>query len=99
MTVTEAVAAMDAGADILKIFPGDLFGPKIIKAIMGPIPYAKMMPTGGVDADNVGEWIKAGAVAVGAGSSLTAGAKTGDYQKITETAKKFVENIRAARSK
>ncbi len=98
MTVTEAVAAMDAGADILKIFPGDLFGPKIIKAVMGPIPYAKMMPTGGVDPDNVSEWIKAGAVAVGAGSSLTAGAKNGDYQKITETAKRFVENIKAARN-
>ena len=78
MSVREAVTAMENGADILKVFPGDLFGPKIIKDILGPIPYAKMMPTGGVDADNVGEWIKAGAVAVGAGSSLTAGAKTGD---------------------
>ena len=48
MTVKEAVAAMEAGADILKVFPGDVFGPKIIKAIRGPIPYAKMMPTGGV---------------------------------------------------
>lgn len=97
MSVREAVTAMEAGADILKIFPGDLFGPKIIKAIKGPIPYAKMMPTGGVDVSNVGEWIKAGAVAVGAGSSLTAGAKTGDYAKITETAKEFVKNIRTAR--
>lgn len=99
MSVREAVMAMEAGADILKIFPGDLFGPKIIKDIKGPIPYAKMMPTGGVDADNVGEWIKAGAVAVGAGSSLTAGAKTGDYAAITQTAKKFVANIKAARAK
>lgn len=97
MSVREAVMAMEAGADILKIFPGDLFGPKIISAIRGPIPYAKMMPTGGVDADNVGQWIKAGAVAVGAGSSLTAGAKTGDYAQITETARRFVANIRAAR--
>ena len=99
MSVREAVTAMENGADILKVFPGDLFGPKIIKDILGPIPYAKMMPTGGVNADNVGEWIKAGAVAVGAGSSLTAGAKTGDYKLITETAKKFVANIKAARSK
>lgn len=98
MTVREAVMAMENGADILKVFPGDLFGPKIIKDIRGPIPYAKMMPTGGVNADNVGEWIKAGAVAVGAGSSLTAGAKTGDYKQITETAKKFVANIKAARA-
>ena len=98
MSVREAVTAMENGADILKVFPGDLFGPKIIKDILGPIPYAKMMPTGGVDADNVGEWIKAGAVAVGAGSSLTAGAKTGDYKLITETAKKFKANIKAARA-
>ena len=98
MTVREGIMAMEAGADILKVFPGDLYGPKIIKDIRGPIPYAKMMPTGGVNADNVGEWIKAGAVAVGAGSSLTAGAKTGDYTLITETAKKFVANIKAARA-
>ena len=97
MSVREAVMAMEAGADILKIFPGELFGPSIIRAIKGPIPYAKMMPTGGVDVNNVGEWIKAGAVAVGAGSSLTAGAKTGDYALITKTAKQFVENIQKAR--
>ncbi len=99
MTVREGVLAMEAGADILKVFPGDLYGPKIIKDIKGPIPYAKMMPTGGVTAENVGEWIRAGAVAVGAGGSLTAGAKTGDYALITETAKKFVANIKEARAK
>ena len=98
MSVREAVMAMGAGADILKIFPADLFGPKIIKDIKGPLPYAKMMPTGGVTADNAGEWIKAGAVALGAGGSLTAGAKTGDYALITETAKRFVKNIKAARA-
>lgn len=97
-SVTEAVRAMESGADILKIFPAELFGPKIIKAIKGPIPYAKMMPTGGVTADNVGEWIRAGAVAVGAGGALTGGAKTGDWAAITATAKKFIENIRAART-
>ena len=99
MTIKDVVAAMEAGADIVKIFPGDLSGPKIIKDIKGPIPYAKMMPTGGVDVDNVDQWIKAGAVAVGAGSSLTAGAKTGDYKAVADTAKKFVEAVKAARSK
>lgn len=99
MTIKEVVAAMEAGADIVKIFPGDLFGPKIIKDIKGPIPYAKMMPTGGVDVDNVDQWIKAGAVAVGAGSSLTAGAKTGDYKAVAEMAKLFVERVKEARSK
>ncbi len=99
MTIKEVVSAMEAGADIVKIFPGDLFGPKIIKDIKGPIPYAKMMPTGGVDVDNVDQWIKAGAVAVGAGSSLTAGAKTGDYKAVADTAKRFVEAVKAARAK
>ncbi|MEG2120274.1 MAG: bifunctional 2-keto-4-hydroxyglutarate aldolase/2-keto-3-deoxy-6-phosphogluconate aldolase, partial [Pseudoflavonifractor sp.] len=66
-------------------------------AIHGPIPYAELMPTGGVSLENVGEWIAAGAVAVGAGGSLTAGAKTGDYALITRTAKQFIEKIKAAR--
>ncbi len=72
--------------------------PKIIKDIKGPLPQAQMMPTGGVDKDNVADWIKAGVVAVGAGSSLTKGAKTGDYNAITETAKEFIANIKAARA-
>jgi len=97
MTVKEVVEAMEAGADIIKIFPGGLFGPKIIKDIKGPLPQAQMMPTGGVDIDNVDEWIKAGAVAVGAGSALTKGAKTGDYELITKTAKMFIEKIKIAR--
>ena len=97
MTIKEVVEAMEAGADIVKIFPGDLFGPKIIKDIKGPIPYAKMMPTGGVDIDNVHEWINAGAVAVGTGSSLTKGAKTGDYAAVTATAKQFVAKVKEAR--
>lgn len=98
MSVKEVVEAMEAGADIIKIFPGELFGPKIIKAISGPVPQARMMPTGGVTADNVAEWIRAGAVAVGAGSSLTGGAKTGDYGEITRVARTFIQNIHAARA-
>lgn len=96
-TPTEAVAAMEAGADVLKVFPGDVATPNFIKSVLGPLPQAQMMPSGGVDVDNVEKWIKAGAIAVGAGSSLTAGAKTGDYKKIAETGKLFVERIRAAR--
>lgn len=97
-TPTEAVAAMECGADVLKVFPGDLAGPRFIKDLHGPIPQAVMMPSGGVDIDNVKDWIKAGAIAVGAGSSLTAGAKTGDYDKITETGKIFVQRIKEARA-
>ncbi len=98
MSIAEVVAGMEAGADIIKVFPGELFGPKILKAIHGPIPQAELMPTGGVSVDNAAEWIRAGAVAVGAGGSLTAGAKTGDYGKITETARWFIEEIQAARA-
>ncbi len=98
MTIKEVVEAMESGADIVKVFPGEAFGPKILKAIKGPVPQAKMMPTGGVDLSNVGEWIKAGAVAVGAGGSLTKGAKTGDYKAITETAKEFIAKVKEARA-
>ena len=99
MTLKEVVEAMEAGADIIKLFPGEAFGPKMIKAIKGPIPYVKLMPTGGVDVNNVGEWIKAGAVAVGAGGALTGGAKTGDYESITRIGREFVEKIKEARAK
>ena len=97
-TPTEAVHAMECGADVLKVFPGDIAGPAFIKDIHGPIPNAVMMPSGGVDVNNVKDWIKAGAIACGAGSSLIAGAKTGDYDKITETGKLFVQRIKEARA-
>ncbi len=99
MTPKEAVQAMEAGADILKVFPANLFGPSILKSFLGPLPQAKLMPTGGVSAENAAEWIKAGAVALGAGSELTRGAKTGDYAQITETARAYIRAIEAARAK
>ena len=99
MTLREVVEAMEAGADIIKVFPGETFGPGFIKAIKGPLPQAPLMPTGGVGLDNVGEWIKAGCVAVGVGGNLTGGAKKGDYESITTIAKQFIEKIRQARSK
>jgi len=97
VSVKEVVEAMESGADIIKIFPGELFGPKIIKAILGPLPQAPLMPTGGVTLDNIGEWIKAGAVAVGVGGSLTAGAEKNDYASVIETGRLLVEKVRAAR--
>lgn len=98
MSIKEVVTAMEAGADIIKVFPGEAFGPKIIKAIKGPVPQAELMPTGGVDINNVGEWIRAGAVAVGVGGALTGGAKTGDYASITRLGREFVEKIKEARA-
>lgn len=97
MTPREAVEAMEAGADVIKIFPGDLFGPKIIKDFKGPLPQGDFMPSGGVNLENCGEWIKAGAVAVSTGSSLTAGAKKGDYASITELGKQYIQKVKEAR--
>ena len=98
MTIKEVVEAMECGATIVKAFPGDVLGIKFIKSILGPLPYAKLMPTGGVDINNVGEWIKAGCVAIGAGSNLTAAAKTGEFEKVTAAAKEFIDAINAARN-
>lgn len=97
MTVKEVVEGMEAGADIIKIFPGELFGPAIIKAFKGPLPQAKLMPTGGVSLDNVADWIKAGSIAIGVGGSLTAGAKKGDYESIVTIGKQFVDKVKQAR--
>lgn len=93
MTIKEMITAMEAGADVIKVFPGSAFGPSFIKAIKGPLPQAVLMPTGGVSLDNVDQWIKNGCVAVGAGGALTKGSR----EDITETAKKFVSKIKEAR--
>ena len=98
MTIKETVEALEAGADMIKIFPGELFGPAIIKAFKGPIPHAPLMPTGGVSLENVADWIKAGSAAVGVGSMLTAGAKKGDYDSITNIAGQLIEKIKEARA-
>ncbi len=97
-TVREVIEAMECGADIVKAFPGEILGPAFVKAVKGPLPQAQLMPTGGVNLENVGEWIRAGSVAVGVGGNLTAGAKTGDFASITSFAKKFVEKIKEARA-
>lgn len=98
MSVREVAEAMELGADVVKIFPGSLFGPEVIKALKGPLPQAPLMPTGGVSLDNVDEWIRAGAVGVGVGGELTKkGLAENNYELITRTAKMFVEKIRAAR--
>jgi 2-dehydro-3-deoxyphosphogluconate aldolase/(4S)-4-hydroxy-2-oxoglutarate aldolase len=96
-TITEIVEAMECGAEIIKVFPGEILGPAFVKGVMGPLPQARLMPTGGVSIDNVAEWIHAGCVAVGVGGNLTAGAQRGDYQSITNLARQFIARIREAR--
>jgi 2-dehydro-3-deoxyphosphogluconate aldolase/(4S)-4-hydroxy-2-oxoglutarate aldolase len=97
-TICEVIEAMECGAEIVKVFPGEILGPPFVKAVKGPLPQAHLMPTGGVSLENVGQWINAGSVAIGVGGNLTAGAKTGDYASITKLARQFVEKIKEARA-
>jgi len=98
-SIRDIVEALEWGADIVKLFPGELLGPSFVKAVKGPLPQASLMPAGGVSLENVADWIKAGCAAVGVGGNLTAGAKKGDYQSITDTARQFIDKIREARGK
>ncbi len=92
MTIKEIQEALELGADIVKLFPGNLYDPSMIKAIKGPLPQANIMPTGGVSLDNLGDWIKAGAVAVGIGSDLTNEAlKQKDFSLIAQKAAAYKE--------
>ena len=93
MTIGEIVRAMEAGVDIVKLFPGSAFGPDFIKAIKAPLPQANIMPTGGVSLENVDQWIKNGVIAVGAGGKLASGTS----EEITATAKAFVAKVKEAR--
>lgn len=97
MTITEMKRALESGVDIVKLFPGNNFGPDFVKGVKAPLPQVNIMPTGGVSLENVDQWIKNGCVAVGVGGNLLAPAKTGDYDLITEYAKQYVEEVRAAR--
>jgi len=99
-TPTEAITAYESGADFVKIFPADQLGPQYIKNILGPLPQLRIIPTGGVTVATVDAFIKAGCVALGAGSSLVSKdiLKNQDWKKLTETAAAFVEAIKKARA-
>jgi 2-dehydro-3-deoxyphosphogluconate aldolase/(4S)-4-hydroxy-2-oxoglutarate aldolase len=98
-TPTEILDAWDMGADIVKVFPATALGPTFIKDVRGPLPQVKLMPTGGVTLDNAGDWIRAGAVAVGVGTALldTAAIAGGNYAALRANAAKIVAGVRAAR--
>jgi 2-dehydro-3-deoxyphosphogluconate aldolase / (4S)-4-hydroxy-2-oxoglutarate aldolase len=99
-TPTEILEAWDAGADIVKVFPATALGPGFIKDVRAPLPHVKLMPTGGVTLDNAGEWIKAGAVAVGVGTALldAKAIAAGDYMTLRANAERIVANVRTART-
>ena len=96
---TEILAAWDAGADVVKVFPATALGPAYFKDLKGPMPQVRLMPTGGVSLENAAEWIRAGAVAVGVGGALVDAklVAAGDFAGITERARRFVERVRQAR--
>jgi 2-dehydro-3-deoxyphosphogluconate aldolase / (4S)-4-hydroxy-2-oxoglutarate aldolase len=98
-TPTEILAAWDAGADVVKVFPATSLGPGFFRDVRGPLPQVKLMPTGGVSLDNAGDWIRAGAVAVGVGTALldTKAIASGDYGVITANARRLVASVASAR--
>ena len=99
-TPSEILDAWDAGADIVKVFPATALGPGYIKDVRAPLPHVKLMPTGGVTLDNAGDWITAGAVAVGVGSALTdaKAIDAGNFAVIRSNAERIVASVRSARA-
>jgi 2-dehydro-3-deoxyphosphogluconate aldolase/(4S)-4-hydroxy-2-oxoglutarate aldolase len=101
MTPTEAVRAAEAGADLVKVFPASTLGPEHVAALGGPLGQIPLVPTGGVDLDNVAAFFEAGAAAVGVGSALVddGAVDAGDYEAVTESARAFTDAIAGARDK
>ncbi len=98
-TPTEALAAQEAGADFVKLFPAETLGLKYIKALLAPLPQLRLIPTGGIDPDNCGDFLRAGCAAVAVGTGLTGkdALQTATWTALTNTSKRFVEAVRAAR--
>jgi 2-dehydro-3-deoxyphosphogluconate aldolase / (4S)-4-hydroxy-2-oxoglutarate aldolase len=98
---TEILAGWNAGADVIKVFPATSLGPKYFRDIAGPFPQIRLMPTGGVTVENVGEWVAAGAVAVGIGSDLLdkKAIEEEKYSVLTERARRLTNNFNEAKAK
>ena len=91
MTITEMQQAMKSGADIVKLFPANNFTPQMIKAAKAPLPHVNIMPTGGVNLENIAAWKQAGAIVVGVGGNLFKGVKDENYELVSQTAKQYIE--------
>jgi 2-dehydro-3-deoxyphosphogluconate aldolase / (4S)-4-hydroxy-2-oxoglutarate aldolase len=94
-TPTEILSAWDAGADVIKLFPADVGGAGLLKAIKGPFPQVRILPTGGVNLDTITDFLKAGACAVGLGSALVEpkAIETGDFARIKSLAAQYVAKV------
>src|SRR5262249_45391058 len=99
-TPTEVLTAWEAGADIVKVFPAEVVGPAFFKALRGPLPQVKLMPTGGVDLTTAAEFLKAGAACLGIGGQLVdpKAVAAGDFARITALAQQFVEIVKQFRA-
>jgi len=99
-TPTEILTAWEGGSDFVKVFPANVGGPEYIKALKGPLPQVPLVPTGGVELDNIGEFLKAGASALGVGGNLVSKKLLAarDFNGLTENAKRYAEAVRAARA-
>ena len=100
LTPTEMLTAWEAGADAVKVFPANHFGPKYFKDVLAPLPFLKLTPTGGVDLETVDAWFAAGAVCVGVGSALVKKEliAAGDWAGLTKLAQQWVEAVERARA-
>jgi 2-dehydro-3-deoxyphosphogluconate aldolase/(4S)-4-hydroxy-2-oxoglutarate aldolase len=98
-TPTEVLAAWEAGADVVKVFPADVGGPAYLKALRGPLPQVRLMPTGGVDLNTAEAFLKAGACCLGVGGSLVEpkAVNSGDFARIRDLAAQFVAIVRKHR--
>lgn len=100
MTIQEIQQALELGVDVVKLFPGNVFKPSIIPAMKGPLPQANLMPTGGVNLNNLQEWVQAGAFAIGIGSDLTKEAvQSKDYSLIQKKAAQYVAAFKSTQLK
>jgi 2-dehydro-3-deoxyphosphogluconate aldolase/(4S)-4-hydroxy-2-oxoglutarate aldolase len=96
----EILTAFEQGADVIKVFPAEVLGIPYLKAVLAPMPQLRLMPTGGVTVDNVSDWLRAGACAVGVGSSLLdkKALEAGDFTAITARAEAFIRRIEATKN-
>lgn len=94
MTITEMQRALKSGADVVKLFPANNFTPQMIKAAKAPLPQINIMPTGGINLENITQWKQAGAILAGVGGNLFKGAAEDDYDLVSQTAGKYIERWR-----
>lgn len=94
LTPSEVKIALEYGSEVIKLFPGDISGAKMIKDLKGPFPDLNILPSGGVNVDNIANWIKSGATMVSAGTSLSAPAEKDDFNQVSINAKTFLNSYR-----